>query len=695
MFVPRTPGGLKAFAFVSLLGLLDACTCGSPPVAPNERCLSVAGAQPGRGQSCEATDECGDHYSCRDVKDQAGLKCCQFIDRACATEADCCEGQTCPPMRKKCFDKYLSCDKDTDCGDLGDRFCETYTDPYGTSTRCRFHTCGAQGACPEGQSCFQGECMASLPCGGTCEPGKACVPSSNTCQDYSSPTGREAAACPMTCAPGFIGTFQDARNLWDSCALPAVQCVCAELPGLRSNDLGRFSAIAAEPGQGVLVSAYDGQYGDLVVLRYGLDGVKQATQYLDGVPAGVPVYGPSGARGGVVAAGPDVGRYSDIAVGGGHAYVSYYDVTNGDLKVAVRAADGTWRSHRVDGAKADLGRFSSIALDPTGKPGVSYFQLGGDSGFNAQDCPAPRPMGATKFITALKFAHAMTATPAAESDWVVKTVACLSRPPPPCDLCVGVCADTGGGAACLAAATACSPACDANAEACVSSNGQAVCAKKVTVPDLQEVPVGVGLFSSLAFRDGDAIIAFMRRTAATSTTPVKGELVGVSVSSANVVGAPVVLDASGDTGWFPEVKIDPGSKAIAVAYHDATSRTFKFYLAPQLQAGVTPETIDNGLDVTAPGSPSFVGTDSALLFTGNGAIVAVYQDPTQGNLKVAKRGTAWAVQAPVATQGAVGFFADAVFTDGKIYASHAKLHARLVQGDAKVDNTLLLEQFVP
>ncbi len=695
MFVPRTPGGLKAVAFVSLLGFIDACTCGTPPLASNERCSSVAGAQPGRGQSCETNEECGDHYGCRDVKDQDGLKCCQFADRACATEADCCEGQTCPSMRKKCFDKYLSCEKDADCGDLGDRFCEPYTDSYGTSSRCRFHTCGPQGACPDGQSCFQGECLASLPCGGTCEPGKACVPSSNTCQDYASPTGRQAAACPMTCAPGFIGTFKDARNLWDSCSLPAVQCVCAELPGLRSTDLGRFSAIAADPGKGVWVSAYDGQYGDLVVLRYGLDGAKQATEYVDGVPTGVPTYGPSGARGGVVAAGPDVGRYTDVVVGGGRTYVSYFDATNGDLKVAVRGADGKWSSHRVDGAKADLGRFSSIALDASGKPAVSYFQLGGDSGFSVQDCPAPRPTGALKFITALKFAHASTATPTSEADWVVKTVACLSRPPPPCDLCVGVCGDSGGGATCFATATGCTPACDASAEACVSANGQAVCATKVTVSDLQEVPVGVGLFSSLTFRDSDAIIAFMRRLPATTTTPVKGELLGVSISSANVVGAPVVLDASGDTGWFPDVKVDPATKRLAIGYHDFTSRKFKFYFAPQLQTGVTPEVIDDGLDVTAPGSQSFVGTDSSLLFTGNGTVVAIYQDPTKGDLKVAKRGSAWAVQPSLASQGAVGFFADAVFTDGKIYASHARLHARLIQGEAKVDNSLLLEQLLP
>ena len=43
------------------------------------------------------------------------------------------------------------------------------------------------------------------------------------------------------------------------------------------------------------------------------------------------------------------------------------------------------------------------------------------------------------------------------------------------------------------------------------------------------------------------------------------------------------------------------------------------------------------------------------------------------------------------TDGAVGFFADALFTDGKLFASHARIHAKLVQSEPQVDNSLLLE----
>jgi hypothetical protein len=671
-------------AFVVVSG----CDCGNK-IVQKDQCLGVAGQQADRNDPCTSNDECSDHFACRPVKDREGLTCCVFQDRACTTEADCCPGQTCPAERKKCFDRFVSCATDADCGDKGDRFCEVYTDFYGTSSRCRFKPCGALGQCPEGQSCFQGECMADLPCNGTCEPGKACVPSIDRCQDYSSPTGRPQAACPMSCAPGFIATFNDPRNIWDSCQLPPVACVCAQLPSLRSNDLGRFSAMAADPGAALYVSTYDGQYGDLVVAKYGLDGTREALEYVDGVPQAPVRYGPSGARGGIAEPGPDVGRYTDVAVGGGRVYVSYYDVSNGDLKVAVRSSSGTWSSHRVDGQNADLGLYTSIALDSDGLPGVSYFQRAGESGFDVMSCPTPRPTAQVKYITALKFARATTQTPSSETDWQVRTVACLARPPPVCDGCTGICADTGSGPACFQAGSGCT-SCSGSDRACVNANGSNVCATRVTPSDLQQVPFGVGVFSSLAFKGKDAVIAAMRRTQPAMGAP-DGDLLAWTVSGAGTVGAPVLVDGSGDTGYFTDVKIDPGTQGVAIGYHDFSSKAFKFYFSPQLQAGVTPEVIDTGVDPAAPGNQSWVGTDSAIVFGPQGVVWALYQDATRGDLKLAKRTSSWARQPSPRTEGAVGFFADAVFADGKLFASHARLRARLVQGEPQVDNSLLLE----
>ncbi len=685
---------------------LTACKgCGDPPVVLKDQCVGVAGAQADRNDACTENAECGDHHACRDVKDKAGVKCCVFVDRACNTEADCCPGQSCPSERKKCFDRFTECTKDEDCGDRGDRVCEPYADGYGPqANRCRYRTCGPLGECAVGQSCFQGECLAvfkdsDLPCEGKCDPGQACLLSANRCQNYSNPEGRPGAACPMSCNVGFIATFKDSRNLWDSCQLPPVQCVCAELPGLVSNDLGRFSAIASNGSDGLLASTYDGKFGDLVVYRYDATGKKIGADSVDGVPAGTAKYGPSGARGGIAEPGPDVGRYTDIVVNNGIAYVSYYDVTNGDLKMAVRQ-NGVWTSHRVDGVTADLGLYSSIGVDADGLPGVAYFMRAAESSFNAADCPAPAPTGALKDLTALRFARARVASPRSDADWTVRTVACLSKPPPPCTGCTGTCADTGSGPTCLTTAMGCAPACDANTEVCVNGTGRdggaaATCGKKYNPSQLVDVPLGVGVFASLAFNGKNAIIAYMQRTGPVVAGRVvpDGDLYAVQIDAQNAAGRPVLLDGAGDTGYFPDVKLEPTTRQIAIAYHDFSSKSLKFYFAAQLQTGVTIETIDRGVDAARPGEQSFVGTDSALVFGPQpGQVWAVYQDATRGDLKLSRRTTTWQPQSSLATQGAVGFFADAVFANGRVWATHARIKSRVVGGEAQLDNALLLEQ---
>ncbi len=667
----------RIFPVLALVAVVG-CQCSEPPVKPVGPCEGIEGAQPDHPNACASSDECGDHFSCASVKDRDGLQCCMFADRKCNTEADCCPGQTCPAERKECFDKFLECETDADCGDSGDRFCEIWSDSYGTSSRCRFKACGDLGECAEGQACFQGECLAGLPCGGQCAAGKACVPTIDRCQDYD---------CPTSCAPGFIATFSDNRNVWDSCNLPAVACECAELPPLRSGDLGRFSSVASAPApqQAVYVSLYDGQYGDLVVNRYEADGRLARQDYVDGVPSGAGVrFGPSGARGGVSEAGPDVGRYTDVVAGGDRVYVSYYDATNGNLKLAIRQADGSWSTVRVDGTDADLGLYTSIALDADGYPVISYFQRGGDATFNPGACPGTTPTGDRQFISALKLAHATSANPG-PGDFTTTLVACQSRPPPACFGCNDTCADPGTGPACYTAAATCT-GCDANTETCVMVSGTATCAEKYNPSQLNELPDGVGLFSTLVMDGKNAVLAYMRRTGG------KGALETVRVSGSGSVSGRVVLDAQGDTGYFPALARDPSTQNLALAYHDFSSRKLKFLSAPNLTAGLTPEIIDSGAGTAGSGEASWVGTDVALAFAPDGTLFAAYQDATRGDLKVSSRKAGWEQLSPVRTEGAVGFFADAVFLGKSLYMSHARIRARLVAGEPRVDNALLLDR---
>jgi hypothetical protein len=78
-----------------------------------------------------------------------------------------------------------------------------------------------------------------------------------------------------------------------------------------------------------------------------------------------------------------VGEYTSLALGvGGALHVSYFDLTNGDLKYATCSATcgtpGNWQVTAVDTA-GTVGRFTSLAVDGTGRVHVSYYNL--DNGY--------------------------------------------------------------------------------------------------------------------------------------------------------------------------------------------------------------------------------------------------------------------------------------------------------------------------
>jgi len=71
---------------------------------------------------------------------------------------------------------------------------------------------------------------------------------------------------------------------------------------------------------------------------------------------------------------PNVGHYTSLAIDGkGVPHISYQDITNADLKVAVRE-DGQWLTETVD-ARGDVGEHTSIAVAASGRTAVSYYDL--------------------------------------------------------------------------------------------------------------------------------------------------------------------------------------------------------------------------------------------------------------------------------------------------------------------------------
>jgi len=190
------------------------------------------------------------------------------------------------------------------------------------------------------------------------------------------------------------------------CDDDAFDCGCRDIPPAPIGIVGRFNDLAIHGATG-WISAYSDTYGDLIVGRRDENGTIQ-WQWVDGLPTGVmPDANPTGPRGGHTLPGPDVGRYTSMAISSdGGLHIAYYDFDNRSLKYAHGAPSGDghdWTIVVLDD-EGDSGRWSSISLDPQGRPGVAY------------------RVGSVEGISQVRYIQANSVAPTMADDWGVPLI---------------------------------------------------------------------------------------------------------------------------------------------------------------------------------------------------------------------------------------------------------------------------------
>lgn len=204
-------------------------------------------------------------------------------------------------------------------------------------------------------------------------------------------------------------------------AMPACSCgggstECAGADGeclegeVERGPTGRWSATAID-GDRLVVSAYEENLGDLVLIEVNGDGEASYT-VVDGLPPDtLPTYD-GGYRDGVVQPGPNVGAYTSIVLREGRALIAYQDLDAGSLKLAREDGDGDWHVSLVDdddAGDAVIGQYASLAVGADGIPTIAYLAVGLSDGGDGQ-------------LTQLRYARASSAEPSSPADWTVETL---------------------------------------------------------------------------------------------------------------------------------------------------------------------------------------------------------------------------------------------------------------------------------
>lgn len=368
------------------------------------------------------------------------------------------------------------------------------------------------------------------------------------------------------------------------------------------------------------------RYGDLVVGTW--NGTDVDWESVDGIPDVPPTNDTSGYRGGISDPGDDVGEYSSIVAAADDTLsVSYFDRTNGALKLATGTVGGSWSVETVDD-EGWAGEYSAITAHGSGHA-IAYLAV-----MEPATMPG-RPTSEVRVATGSAGAWTIARIGTAE-------IACRPQ----------FCAE---GASCLE-----------NGD-CVADPGDET---PLDDPYIEDRPPATGLFTRIApTPDGNLALVYYDRD--------EGNIMG-SAFDGSAWGAPFLIDGYaagnpdiGDCGVGASLTVDDAG-VWHVSYVDGAEENLRY---ARVEGG-TPTTMlvdDGSTDGTNPHPDGrhIVGDDSSIAVTSSGEIRIAYQDATSQRAVLA-RGTGdgtWNIQI-VDMDDSAGYFTTQVLVGTTSFVAH-------------------------
>ncbi|MCA9522463.1 MAG: hypothetical protein KC609_15900 [Myxococcales bacterium] len=579
---------------------------------------------------CENTSQCPSHYVCAKSKGYC------IAARSCTRSEECCPGQKC--FSGLCTDAG-ECDQQNAC--VGDD--KTCIDGI-----CRRTSCSSNSDCTFPNRCLGGYCLVDLPCNGRCGDEEACVTPLDLCVSRSQFCGS------TSCQPGQVLVVANAyAQIGAICEESSPSCECITSPELPPGKYGAYARIAIDRGTTPVIAAYDKTYGDLVLLELNVKQQPVALRYIDGIPPdGRVVYDPKGPRGGIVDPGDDVGLEPAIVTGpNGYIAISYYDRTHKSLKLAYRSAvDQPFTILTLDQDQM-VGRYSSLTIDAQSRLHLAYFVELDQNG-----------------ETGIRYARSDSLTPTDGSQFTGTWVKRIKRPnlTTPCNSsCLDdeACIEKNGAQVCRTLdSTPCSPFCGPGS---VCVDGDCVVELR-PLPETDRIPVGIGLYTSIAVRDQQVYLAYYDSIEG-NLLAARGNL-STGFTSFVIDGASPDGTDTGDIGRFAHLVIAP-SGTIGIAYQDTDNGYLLYWSGTDLENG-TIEVVDDGSN---PLVRSLVGADARLLFGPDGQPRIAYQDATFNDVKYARYVAGSWQLSTLAEDGALGYYVDQVSTGKDVLVSYLEI----------------------